>query len=425
MKQIDVAIVGAGPAGSAAAIAVARNGYSVALLDKERFPREKLCGDFLNPINWPVLRELGVDREILSCPHEEVRTFCLTSSSGEEAEAPLPGGNGRTAFGLGLRRAHLDHVLMNKARSQGVTVLDGCRVKELKREPRGWRLRVDHAAFSEEIGARLLIGADGRNSWIAHQLGLAGAAGMDRRSIGFQLRLKYPQRASGKVEIHLFPGGYAGLVGLGDDTLNLACAIEKNQLPAARSDFIEFVSSSRPKISPSPLFQRGVKPITEKIPPLQRRIEGDLTWLETCLSQNPRLRKILRDSERIGKIRSTYPVYFSPRRSYGDGVLLVGDAARVSEPVTGEGVYLAMKSGLIAAGVIREAFKENDFSSARLSRYDRQCREAFRLRQGMNSLMRRLIYRPALLNPLIRFSARRKKLLDSIVHAVCQPEAAE
>jgi menaquinone-9 beta-reductase len=176
MQQIDVAIVGAGPAGCAAAIAMAQKGYSVALLDKERFPREKLCGDFLNPINWPVLHELGVDREILSCPHEEVRIFCLTSSSGEAAEAPLPARNGRTAFGLGLRRAHLDRVLMNNARSQGVTVLDGCRVKDLKREPSGWWLRIDHAAFSEDIGARVLIGADGRNSGIAHQLGLASGA---------------------------------------------------------------------------------------------------------------------------------------------------------------------------------------------------------------------------------------------------------
>ena len=62
MEHFDVAIVGAGPAGSSAAIALARKGYSVALLDKEQFPREKLCGDFLNPVSWPLLRELNVER---------------------------------------------------------------------------------------------------------------------------------------------------------------------------------------------------------------------------------------------------------------------------------------------------------------------------------------------------------------------------
>ena len=91
MEHFDVGIVGAGPAGSSAAIALARKGYSVALLDKEQFPREKLCGDFLNPINWPLLRELEVDREILARSHQKVTTFRFTSFSGEEAEVPLPG----------------------------------------------------------------------------------------------------------------------------------------------------------------------------------------------------------------------------------------------------------------------------------------------------------------------------------------------
>src|SRR5262249_7479239 len=75
MEHFDVAIMGAGPAGSSAAIALAREGYSVAVLDKEQFPREKLCGDFLNPISWPLLRELEVEREILASSHEKVTTF--------------------------------------------------------------------------------------------------------------------------------------------------------------------------------------------------------------------------------------------------------------------------------------------------------------------------------------------------------------
>ena len=111
MEHFDVAIVGAGPAGSSAAITLARKGYSVALLDKEQFPREKLCGDFLNPINWPLLRELEIDREVLARPHEKVTTFRFTSFSGEEAEVPLPESEDGTLFGLGVRRFDLDYVL--------------------------------------------------------------------------------------------------------------------------------------------------------------------------------------------------------------------------------------------------------------------------------------------------------------------------
>src|SRR5215467_7298359 len=104
MKSFDAAIVGAGPAGSSAAIELAAKGYSVALLDKEKFPREKLCGDFLNPVSWPVLRKLKVERAVLERPHEKISIFRFTSFSGEEAEIPLTAGDDEAAVGLGLRR---------------------------------------------------------------------------------------------------------------------------------------------------------------------------------------------------------------------------------------------------------------------------------------------------------------------------------
>ncbi|MFB3062075.1 MAG: FAD-dependent oxidoreductase, partial [Candidatus Binatia bacterium] len=68
----DIGIVGAGPAGSSAAISLTRKGYSVVLVDKSTFPRSKLCGDFLNPINWPLFDQLGVAEELLSLQHEKI-----------------------------------------------------------------------------------------------------------------------------------------------------------------------------------------------------------------------------------------------------------------------------------------------------------------------------------------------------------------
>ena len=115
MEPFDVAIIGAGPAGSSAAIALAGKGYSVALLDKEQFPREKLCGDFLNPVNWPMLRVLKVEEAVLACPHEKIETFHFTDFSGAEAEIPLSASGDRAIAGLGLRRVDLDRVLLQRA----------------------------------------------------------------------------------------------------------------------------------------------------------------------------------------------------------------------------------------------------------------------------------------------------------------------
>jgi geranylgeranyl reductase family protein len=382
MKHFDVAIIGAGPAGSSAAIQLAAKGYSVALLDKEQFPREKLCGDFLNPVNWPTLRELKVEQAVLACPHEKISIFRFTSFSGEEAEIPLPAGRDEAVVGLGLSRCDLDYVLLKRAKSLGVTVLDGCKPKELERESHGWRLKIDKPRVLGELGARMLIGADGRNSWVAHHLRLADPSTIRGQAVGFQFRLKCGNRSTGKVEIHLFPGGYAGVVGLGGDTITLGLAIEKHRL-------------------------------------LDGRLEESL--LESILPQNPWLKEILR-SARVVEMRSTYPVYFPPRRVYADGVLLVGDAARVNEPVTGEGIYFALKSGVFAARTVDEGFQMSDFSAAHLRSYERDCRSAFRPRRGINALIRWLIYRPALLSPVIRLSHKRTRLLDPIVHMICAPQ---
>ena len=382
MKHFDIAIIGAGPAGSSAAIQLAAKGYSVALLDKERFPREKLCGDFLNPVNWPLLRELKVERAVLARRHEKISVFRFTSFSGEEAEIPLPADGDEAVVGLGLRRLDLDYVLLERARSLGVTVLDGWKPKELERQPDGWILKADKSDVFEELGARILIGADGRNSWVAHHLGLADPVAMQGRSVGFQFRLKCTNRSTGKVEIHLFPGGYAGVVGLDGNTVTLGLAIEKHRL-------------------------------------LEGRPEQSL--LKSILPQNPWLKEMLRGA-RVIEMRSTYPVYFPPRRAYGDGVLLVGDAARVNEPVTGEGIFFALKSGVFAARTVDGAFQMTDFSAARLRSYERDCRSAFAVRRGINASIRWLIYRPALLSPVIRLSHKRTRLLDPIVYMICAPQ---
>jgi flavin-dependent dehydrogenase len=103
-------------------------------------------------------------------------------------------------------------------------------------------------------------------------------------------------------------------------------------------------------------------------------------------------------------------------------VLLAGDAARVSEPVTGEGIYFAMQSGLLAAEVIEQALAVSNLSAGFVQRYEQRCVRMFRNRMSLNAVMRFAMYRPRLLNPLIRLFARRRRLLDSLVGAVCAPE---
>jgi geranylgeranyl reductase family protein len=378
MRNFDVVIVGAGPAGSATAVGLARHGYEVALVDKKAFPREKLCGDFVNPINWAVFRDLGVEDRVLAERHGEVTGFRITNSSGREAEVRFSSYDRQRTMGLGLRRAALDQLLMQRATELGATTRLGYRIEKLSRTAQGWQLKVEE----ERWQAKVLIGADGRNSWVAQQLGLNRSAAMQGRSIGFQSCLRCPGLIGGQIEIHLFPGGYAGVVGLGDGTITLGMAIDKRKLGGERG--AEF------------LFNR-------------------------VLAQNPHLKEIIACSHGAAELRSVYPVYFPSRRCFGDRVLLVGDAARVSEPVTGEGIYFAMRSGLLAAETIDFALRRGNLAAEGLAGYERNCRRAFRSRLALNVLMRFAAYRPTLIDPFIRLSAKNGRLLNSLVDAVCVP----
>jgi geranylgeranyl reductase family protein len=384
MIDCDVAIVGAGPAGCSTAITLAQRGYHVTLIDRAVFPREKLCGDFLNPINWPVLDQLAVSQDILARPHNKISAFRITSAGGAEAFSAIPV-QGERGFGLGLRRFHLDHVLLQRAKRAGVSVKDGIKVTGVEKNSPGWQLDMNRHGERFSTRAKVLVGADGRNSAIARQLGVATERLKPATSVGFEIQLRGCLGVRGSIEIHQFSGGYAGVARVDESTINLGFAVQRSLL--GRSVSFESLR-------------------------------------EKFLCRNPFLDKLLSASEPLSDLRSAWPVYFPRRRCFGDGFLLVGDAARVTEPVTGEGIFFALRSGQLAAATIAAALRDGDESLARLRWYDRACRAEFGARLGLNSLIRVLMYRPKLLSVAIRLLGKRKKLMESLINAVCLPRTS-
>ena len=105
----------------------------------------------------------------------------------------------------------------------------------------------------KKLARKFLIGADGRNSWVARQLGLTRSAAVQGRSVGFQVRLRSTGAIGGQIAVHLFPGGYAGVVGLGDGTITLGMAIDKRRLGRERG--AEFLFNN--VLSQNPPSQRN------------------------------------------------------------------------------------------------------------------------------------------------------------------------
>src|SRR4051812_33151286 len=161
MQLFDVAIVGGGPAGSSCAASCAVGGLATLVLDREKFPREKVCGDCLNPSCWPVLERLELVERVRDLPHSKLCSVEFISIDGRGVTVDLPSG----ADGeISVKRSLFDDLLLRRARELGVNVQEQTTVTGLSRTDY-WNIETASGDFFQ---ARILIGADGRNSTVAH-----------------------------------------------------------------------------------------------------------------------------------------------------------------------------------------------------------------------------------------------------------------
>jgi flavin-dependent dehydrogenase len=320
--QYDVAIVGGGPSGSACAITCAQAGRPALLLERAVFPREKVCGDCLNPSCWPILERLGVADRVLAQPHSRFSEIVFAGARGASISCALtdsPRGE------IAIPRSVLDSILLDRAREAGVDAREGVAVTAIAP---GWEI----ATSAETFHARVLVAADGRNSTVARLLGLLPAAKKDR--VGAQTHLPLPAGFGEKVQMHFLPHGYCGTASVGGGLMNLCLVARPARLPSLK------------------LWAAG----EFQIPP-------DQPW------------RTITPLER----EAVHPAH--------ENLLLIGDAARVVEPFTGEGIYYALASGMLAASHI---------ASGDLSAYAPAHARLYRGRLWVNQLAKAAVLHPSL-----------------------------
>src|SRR5689334_8414905 len=155
----DVAIVGSGPAGAGCASFCALAGLRTVVLERAIFPREKVCGDCLNPKCWPILERLGVGDKVRAAPHGKLSKVDFIDLRGRTISAVLPAGEEAE---IAIQRRIFDQILLQRARSLGAEVREGETVVEIGR---GRRWAIQTSNFHLET--RVLVAADGRNSTVA------------------------------------------------------------------------------------------------------------------------------------------------------------------------------------------------------------------------------------------------------------------
>lgn len=326
---VDLLIIGAGPAGCAAAIGAARAGLKVLILEKSTFPREKVCGDCLNPSIWPVLEGLQVAEQVRALPHAALLQARLQDRKGRSVDIPLATGKHAE---IAVKRSDLDLLLLQTAHEAGAEVWQACTPTRFIRQENGWQIQTSLRA----ITARFLIAADGRNSTTARLLGLMPEAKPDRVGLQSHVSATVPQH-NGTVTLRLLPGGYAGIAPVGDGQLNVCLVGRAASLPALRAwAAMEFQL-------PSGHAWRSITPLTR------------------------------------APLAPAHPAL---------NLLLTGDTARVVEPFTGEGIYYALQSGVLAARAIVAAAKADDGGKAAFAHYAREHAALYRNRLWVNHLAR-------------------------------------
>jgi flavin-dependent dehydrogenase len=315
MEIFDVGVIGGGPAGSVCAACCAASGMSVVLIERERFPREKVCGDCLNPECWPILRRLGIDRRVRVLPHG---------------------------------------------------ALDWVEFINVRDVHGAWKLRTGEVTAA--FGARVLVGADGRNSTVARLLGLLPRIAKER--VALQAHIPLPRGFGNRVVLQLLPGGYSGQAPVNDTELNLCLVGRPKSIRALQHWATQY-------------FNLG----------------STQTW------------------------RTITPLTRSSLLPARENVLLVGDAARVVEPFTGEGIFYALRSGELAATAAKEMIRGNAAKAVR--DYAAQHAAMYGGRLWINALARSAVVSPKLGSVLFGFARFQPALLGLLTRKIVRHPKAK
>ena len=339
MEIFDVAIVGGGPAGSSCAAFCALSGLHTLVLERERFPREKVCGDCLNPSCWPVLERLGLTQRVWDLRHSKLTSVEFIAIDGHKVIVDFPTGDDCE---LSIKRSLFDELLLRRARELGAQVRGETTVTAVAHEE-AWKIVT---ASGETFRARILIGADGRNSTVARLRNLLPRPA--RKRVALQAHIPLPLNFGARIVLQFLQEGYSGQAPVNETELNL-CLVGR---PSTISRLRQW--AQRQFEIPTDQPWRTITPLTRASVP--------------CAHEN---------------------------------LLFIGDAARVVEPFTGEGIYYALRSGELASGAIAKIISGKDRQLA-LREFARASAEMYWGRLWINRLARAAVLSPRIGSLFVR-----------------------
>lgn len=383
-QSYDIVIAGAGPAGSSLAILLAKTDRRVLVIDAAEFPRQKVCGEYLGDAAWPALARLGLEQRIrqsaVPLSHRE-----LVLPNGRNVELPFSSNlQSRPAC---LSRYELDWLLVQEAQRHGATFLPAHRVRDVIIENGAaagvLAQPIDNHAARLELRAPLIVAADGRRSSIVQRTGkITTRRGPEL--VGFKRHFRMPEGDTVQpqtISMYSLPGGYLGICPVEGGAMNVCGMIPRLLLQQARGS-IEMA-------------------------------------LDRWYGRHRALARLLRSLEPLGPWSTMPEVTLQTARPAIGGVLYIGDACGTIEPLTGQGMTMALHSAILAADALQEATADRSTQDRYQARWQSQFGRQIRIARAIGWLLRHPRTLSTLLPPGLAHGAAVQRLVTGAYNIAC------
>jgi menaquinone-9 beta-reductase len=403
MDAFDVIVVGGGPGGATCATFLSRDGHRVLLLEKATFPRDKPCGDAISGKSASVLREMGLADAVEEVPHAIAEGVLFSGPRGDLVQIPFPKDIDPTGIrnskkynyitaGYVCRREVYDNILFQHAKAQkSVTTMEDAEVADVLLE--GSRAIGVRLKDGREFRAPLVIGADGALSVVAQKVG-AFERDHDHWIGSFRVYFEGVKGMSNDIEIHFVEGlipGYFWIFPLDNGLANVGSGMIETDLRDPKKN-IKLVEDTYRIMREHPMFKERFAEAKE-VPGSRRG------WL--------------------------LPLGSKHRPVAGDGWMLIGDAAALIDPFSGEGIGNAMVSGRLAAATATKALASRNVSREMLLPYEAALRAELDRELQMSYKLQRLGRHRWLLNFVLRRAAKSERVRETISSMLADREKKE
>ncbi len=363
--EYDVIIIGGGPAGAVSAIYLSRWGLRTAVIERKAYPRETLCGEFLSLEVIELIRTLGLEKKFLALKPNKITSFKFVDGKREFSS--------HLSFdAFSLKRSVFDEFLLKEASNSGAHLFQPAEAKEVTNEGKGFTVRTSSRGEIVELSSKFVIGAYGKHNQLDRKLERKSA---DKNTGYYGIKFHICKNELSNIDescIYIFRGKdiYAGINCVSEEEVTVCFLGRKNSTKASPSDQLTDLFEENSRLSA--IFNNHIP---------------DLKDYEVYGAGN---------------------IYFGRKPLIQNGIIMIGDAARIIAPLAGDGIGMAVQSAKTAAHIIKKAI-ENHMSFTAIERaYKSDWNKQFLIRTAAAGLVQNIILKKSLLNyipdSLIRLS---------------------